>query len=79
MPLQIAWCVPLIFGTLSSPAVSPISNAPGISTFGSDCQPPVTMARAPADRMLPPSRIGLISGWFFHCWKASHGLYSGSL
>src|SRR6185312_14239870 len=36
MPLRIAWCVPLILGTLSRPAVSPISSAPGISTFGMD-------------------------------------------
>ena len=79
MPLRIAWCVPLIFGTLSRPAPSPISNAPGISTFGSDCQPPVTIARAPADRMLPPSSSDATIGWFFHCWNASQGLYSGSL
>ncbi|MNF08557.1 hypothetical protein D3C80_2090070 [compost metagenome] len=58
--------------------MSPISSAPGISTFGSDCQPPQAIARAPAERMLPPSSSGFTEGWFFHCWKASHGLYSGS-
>ena len=36
--------MPLIFGTLSVPAASPISTAPGISSFGIDCQPPAEIA-----------------------------------
>ncbi len=36
MPERMAWWVPLIFGTLTRPAESPISIAPGISTLGSD-------------------------------------------
>ncbi len=43
----MAWCTPLIFGTFTPPAVSPMSTAPGIASCGIDCQPPAAMrARA---------------------------------
>ena len=47
MPLFIAVCVPLIRGTLTKPAEQPTSAPPGNASFGTDCQPPSLMARAP--------------------------------
>jgi hypothetical protein len=68
----------LIFGTLSVPAVSPISSAPGISGFGMDCQPPEAMVRAPYASTSPPSSSARFRGWCLNCWKASNGLRRGS-
>jgi len=39
--------LPLIRGTLTKPAEHPISAPPGKVSFGTDCQPPSLMARAP--------------------------------
>jgi len=47
MPDFIAVWLPLIFGTLRNPAVSPISAPPGKSTSGIDWNPPSLSARAP--------------------------------
>ena len=47
MPLFIAVCVPLIRGTLTNPAAQPISAPPGNASFGTLCQPPSLIARAP--------------------------------
>ena len=78
MPQRSAWWMPLIFATLSVPAASPTSIAPGISIFGSDCQPPAAMVRAPAARISPPSRSLRTLGWCLNCWKASKGFSRGS-
>ena len=47
MPDFIAVWLPLIRGTLTKPAEQPISAPPGKASFGTDCQPPSLIARAP--------------------------------
>ena len=47
MPDSMALCEPLMRGTLTKPAEQPISAPPGKVSFGTDCQPPSVMARAP--------------------------------
>ena len=47
IPDFIAVWVPLIFGTLRNPAVSPTSSPPGNVSFGIDWMPPSLTARAP--------------------------------
>ena len=47
MPDSIALWLPLMRGTLTKPAAQPISAPPGKDSFGTDCQPPSVMARAP--------------------------------
>ena len=47
MPDFIAVWLPLIFGTLRNPALSPISAPPGKSSRGIDWNPPSLSARAP--------------------------------
>ena len=47
MPDFIAVWLPLIRGTLTKPAEQPISAPPGNASFGTDCQPPSLIARAP--------------------------------
>ena len=47
MPVFIAVWLPLMRGTLTKPAEHPISAPPGKVSFGTDCQPPSLIARAP--------------------------------
>src|SRR5690606_38984319 len=47
IPDSTALCEPLMRGTLTKPAEQPISAPPGKDSFGTDCQPPSVMARAP--------------------------------
>ena len=47
MPDSMALWLPLMRGTLTKPAEQPISAPPGNVSFGTDCQPPSVMARAP--------------------------------
>jgi hypothetical protein len=47
MPDRMALWLPLMRGTLTKPAEQPISAPPGKVSFGTDCQPPSVMARAP--------------------------------
>ena len=47
MPDFIAVWLPLIRGTLTKPAAQPISAPPGKASFGTACQPPSLIARAP--------------------------------
>ena len=47
MPDSMALWLPLMRGTLTSPAEQPSSATPGATIFGIDCQPPSLIARAP--------------------------------
>ena len=47
MPDRIALWLPLMRGTFMNPAEQPSSAPPGNANFGTDCQPPSVMARAP--------------------------------
>ena len=47
MPVFMALWLPLMRGTFTKPAQSPISTPPGKDSFGTDCRPPSVMARAP--------------------------------
>ena len=47
IPDSMALCEPLMRGTLTKPAAQPISAPPGKASFGTDCQPPSVIARAP--------------------------------
>ena len=47
MPERMALWLPLMRGTLTKPAAQPTSAPPGKISFGTDCQPPSVIARAP--------------------------------
>jgi hypothetical protein len=43
------------------------------AAFGTDCQPPSEMARAPYDSRLPPSSTCAIAGCVLNRWNSSNG------
>ena len=69
IPLFMALCVPLIFGTLRKPAAQPIKHPPGNVSFGKDWKPPSLSARAPYP-ILKSNKTNTTSQSQWIRWKA---------
>ena len=73
MPDRIALWLALDARQLMKPAAQPINAPPGKLSFGTDCQPPSVMARAPYERRLPPANVSRIKGCVLKRWNSSKG------